>query len=346
MIFKTKIFVKMNLLNILSKNDIEALIIKDLNNIFYLTGQKVSFWIVILTRKEKYFISDSRYIDRLKQLNWWQILNIKDIWKISDFIKQKKLKSIGIESDAWSIYEYENFVKNLENIKIKKLYKPFEKYRMIKNEDEIKKIKSAIKIIEKTYEKIYKNFSNWIYLGKSELSVRKDIITSIFDLGWEGESFESIVAFWKATAIPHWQTSKENLLSENQPVLIDMGAIFQWYCSDFTRSFWFWKNIDTQWQKIFDTVRKAHDEARKVAIPWNKISDVDKKARQIIEEAWYWKYFTHATGHWIWIQVHEYPIVYKTCDELIQPWMVFTIEPWIYLPWKFGVRWENIKIIE
>ncbi len=326
--------------------NIDTFLIKDKSNIFYLTKKKVSFWILVLSSDNKYFISDARYVESLQDLKWWKIIDIKQIDSISKFIENNWWKSIGIEGDVWTINEYMKLKSNLDlsNIKLKIVSAPLKRYRMIKSDDEIKKIKEAINIISRVYKKLKQKFDKFEYIGLTEKDVQKDIICNILSCGGEWESFPSIVAFGASTSIPHRQ-SGYNKLKINSPVLIDMGCIYEWYCSDFTRSFWVGEKIDLQWQKIFDIVRKAFDAAWKEAIPWRKIKDVDLAARKVIEDAWYGKYFVHATWHGIWLNVHEYPTVFNSVEEVIQPWMVFTIEPGIYLPWKFWLRWEDIKII-
>ena len=327
------------------KYNIDAFIIKDLSNFFWFTGQKVTNWWLIFKKDFKYILTDSRYIERFKNFEDWKVFNIADLklW-ILNFLKEElNVYRIGIEWKSWNVLEYEKLVEVFSEDNIVLLKDDVERCRAIKSLDEINKIKEAIKIINLVYDDLEKNFKNYVWF--SEIDIRREIIYKIFQYGGEGESFESIVAFWKNTSIPHWQSSRNNLLRENMPVLIDMGAIYQGYCSDFTRSFWFWNKIDKLWQKIYDLVRKAHDEVWKIAKPWIKISDLDKKAREILAEWGFEKYFTHALGHWIGIDVHEYPIISWKNEDILKPWMVFTIEPGVYLPWKFGVRRENIKII-
>ena len=99
-------------------------------------------------------------------------------------------------------------------------------------------------------------------------------------------------------------------------------------------------------QKIYDIVRKAQEEAIKAIKVGKKINELDKVAREVIEKAGYGKYFVHSLGHGVGLDIHEWPYVNSRNETLIQNGMVFTIEPGIYLPNKFGVRIEDMVMIK
>jgi Xaa-Pro aminopeptidase len=148
-----------------------------------------------------------------------------------------------------------------------------------------------------------------------------------------------------------------------------MWALYNWYCSDFTRTIRVWNPSPTlplsregenktspltrwewggfeEFQKIYNSVKKAHEKAFKFAKPWVTGKDIDNIARKSIEQDGYWEYFTHSTGHGVGLNIHEQPWISKKSENIIQKGMVFTIEPGIYLPWKFWVRLENIVFAE
>jgi len=192
----------------------------------------------------------------------------------------------------------------------------------------------------------------WELLWKTELQVRSIIISKVMEFGWNGESFDSIVWFGENSAIPH-HSAWETVIWEGV-LLIDMWALYKWYCSDFTRTFWVsspnlsWgKGIEQEeFEKIYNIVKQAHNIAFENTKAWMTWEDVDSFARKYIEEAWYGEYFTHSTGHWIWLDVHELPSISKNKENILEDGMVFTIEPWIYLPWKFWVRLEDIGFMK
>ena len=344
-----------------------------INNEFtYILGFWVSLWGIILDKKEIKIILDGRYFWQTKNIDKaklrkriWENLKVTYIhlkWKLTDeILKQTKNSKIKLENNITLKYYEEIKKKHKWDIKISKPF--FEKNRIIKQIDEIKYLKKAIQIIDKVWIEIEKQAKSWDIIWKTEAEVRAIIVTKILELWWEWESFEAIVAFWPNSAVPHhkaWET-----IIWNGPLLVDMWALYKWYCSDFTRTIWIWNPSPTlplsregenktspltrgewggfeEFQKIYNSVKKAYQKALKYAKPWVKGKDIDSAARKSIEQDWYWKYFTHSTGHGVGLNIHEDPRISKKWNNTIKENMVFTIEPGIYLPWKFWVRLENI----
>jgi len=140
-------------------------------------------------------------------------------------------------------------------------------------------------------------------------------------------------------------------------LLFDGGIKYKRYCSD--RTVTFGNNLDMvstiqreqkfkkkKYQKIYDIVRKAQEQTIKKARVGMKASDIDKIGRDIITKAGYGKYFVHSTGHGVGLDIHEYPNISTRSDVIIEPNMVFTVEPGIYLPNEFGVRIEDTLVME
>jgi Xaa-Pro aminopeptidase len=163
-----------------SQYNIKVLVVKDLDNIFYLTGQRLSNGLLIILEDKKYFLSDARYIQRLKKLKDWQIIDIaqiKDIYKfLSDVVGEDRF---AIEGSSWKVLEYKRLVSRFSEEKIVLLKDDFLKCRQVKTLSEIQKIKQAIYIIEQVWSYIYTNFSQFV--GKSELDIRRKIIDLIFE---------------------------------------------------------------------------------------------------------------------------------------------------------------------
>lgn len=333
---------------------------------FYLLGFQPSLGYMIYEEDKITIILDSRYFEKLDNIDEEDLFDKIYILKwnenkielnfvllnksIEETLKENiPSREINIETSA-SL----NFYKKLVNFwfGVNTISPIFEKTRIIKDISEVKSIKKAIIIIAKVWRQIEKLNKTWELNWKTEIWLRKFIINKIFEFGWEAESFDSIVAFWENSAIPHHQAWITKI--KTWPLLVDMWAFYEWYASDFTRTLWAWqiplkssKNYEKykEFKKIQGTVKKAHDEALKFAKPWIKCAFLDKLARDYIVEAWYWKYFTHSTWHGVWLNIHESPYISSKSNEIIESWMVFTIEPWIYMPWNFWIRYENIIII-
>jgi Xaa-Pro aminopeptidase len=134
-------------------------------------------------------------------------------------------------------------------------------------------------------------------------------------------------------------------------LLVDAGLKYKRYCSDRTRTVCAEKGFvfDTaqhfgkkKMQKAYDTVLKAHDRAIAKARSGMKAKEVDALTRDLIEKAGFGKYYVHSTGHGVGLDIHEMPYISSRSDTVIEDGMVYTIEPGIYIPGKFGIRIEDM----
>ncbi|WP_461832493.1 M24 family metallopeptidase [Aquifex sp.] len=330
--------------SLIKEKGLDAFMFSSQPNVFYLSRFHSTHAYVILTHEEKHLLTDARYYERAKEeLKDWNVHLIKgNPFKfIKKFLRERELKYVGFEEDRVSC----TFKKNLRSKYIRWVgFSGFlKKVRAIKTEEEIKIMKEGVK----KSDRIYKELLEFVKPGMSELEVRGFIVGKIFELGGEGESFPAIVASGEHSAIPHWETSRKRI-KENAQLLIDMGLLWEGYCTDFTRTFYIGKPSE-EFKKVYEIVKGAHMSALEKAKVGNTVGDVDKAAREYIEKKGYGQFFIHSTGHGVGVEIHEFPRVYYKGDESktpIEEGLVFTIEPGIYLPGKFGVRLENIVVVK
>lgn len=324
----------------------------------YLLGFQPTLWWIVLTESKLYIILDSRYFLNTANIDEYNIKNI--IWNenleinyieakniIDEIIKLcKNSDKIVIEWKVASEYTKQIRKQSGKNIEILEWWY-FSEKRIEKNEVEKETIKVAIDIIDEVFLEIEKQANSWELMWKTELQVRGMIINKIFELWWSWESFESIVAFWPNSAIPHHKTW--STIIWNGSLLIDMWALYNWYCSDFTRTIWIWEKKWEEYNefiKIYNIVKQAHLNAFEKTEEWMIWKEIDFLAREYIEKQWYWEEFSHSLWHWVWLDIHETPWINKKDTNIIKNNMVFTIEPGIYLEWKFWIRLEDIVFVE
>jgi Xaa-Pro aminopeptidase len=144
-------------------------------------------------------------------------------------------------------------------------------------------------------------------------------------------------------AIPHYATGGA-VIEKGKCLLCDFWGRFKGYYTDCTRTFHFGKP-EAEFEKIYNIVFEAHLAAEAKALSGNLLEDVDMAARSVITKYGYGEYFTHRTGHSLGIDVHEGDSVNTGVKVPIKPGMVFSIEPGIYIPGRFGVRIENLVAI-
>jgi len=325
----------------LEKEGLDAFLFTSQANIFYLTGFKSSHAYVIFTPQERFFLTDARYFEKAEEeLMCWEVILIKGppIKFIKKFLKDSGIKIIGFEKDHLTCEMRESL--RCRGIKFKGFSGVLKDLRKKKFPEELVVIKEGIKKTDEVYSKVLEKISP----GMSELEVRGLIVSEIFSVGSSGESFPAIVASGKHSAIPHWETSFDTI-KPSAPLLIDMGLIWEGYATDFTRTIYlgkppkefvyYYELVKTAWYKGFEKVKVG-----------TSLKEVDLAIREYFWEKGVEKYFIHATGHGVGVEIHEPPRVYKTCEDIIEEGMVFTIEPGLYFKGKFGIRLENIVIVE
>ena len=183
----------------------------------------------------------------------------------------------------------------------------------------------------------------YIKEGMSEKQVVKYIEEQFIKEGASGPSFDTIVSFGANAADPHHE-SDDTIIKEGDCILIDMGCIKDNYCSDMTRTNFF-KAVPEEYSKIHDICREANEKAESIIKPGIPLAQIDKIARDHISQAGYGEYFTHRLGHFIGQTEHEKGDVSSTNQTLTKEGMIFSIEPGIYLPGKFGVRVEDLVLV-
>ena len=127
-------------------------------------------------------------------------------------------------------------------------------------------------------------------------------------------------------------------------VLLDVGGIYDGYCSDMTRTFFTAEPTEEE-RKVYELVRAANEAAEAIIKPGVRLCDIDAAARNVIAAAGYGEQFTHRLGHFIGLEDHEFGDVSSNFDRPVEEGMCFSIEPGVYLEGKFGVRIEDLVIV-
>ena len=162
-------------------------------------------------------------------------------------------------------------------------------------------------------------------------------------LGAQSPSFATIVATGHNSALPH-AVPKTTVITQEKPVMIDMGLILDGYCSDMTRTFML-GDPDEKFLAIHRVVRRAQLAAMAEIRAGVVAAKVDKIARDSIAKAGYGQAFGHSLGHGVGLAVHEEPRLSSRNNKKLQAGMVVTVEPGIYLPEWGGVRLENMVVV-
>lgn len=214
-----------------------------------------------------------------------------------------------------------------------------DRVRMCKDENEKNLMRAASKLNDMAVERMIKLIPEKL----TEKKMAQSLSTIYEELGAEGFSFDPIIAYGANAADPHHGVDN-SIVKEGDSVIIDIGCIKDSYCSDMTRTV-FYKSVSEKAREVYNTVLEANRKAIETVKPGVRFCDIDAAARNYIESKGYGKYFTHRTGHSIGIEVHDFGDVSAINTDRVEPGMIFSIEPGIYLTGEVGVRIEDLVLV-
>ncbi len=161
--------------------------------------------------------------------------------------------------------------------------------------------------------------------------------------GAESMSFSTIIASGERSALPHGRATDAPIRSGGF-VVCDFGVILAGYCSDMTRTVYVGRPT-AEARRVYEAVREAQQAAVAAVRPGTSVGEVDGAARKLLRKVGLAKYFTHSTGHGVGLEIHEAPRVAAGQTDVLEPGMVITIEPGVYIPGKWGVRIEDMVAV-
>jgi Xaa-Pro aminopeptidase len=214
-----------------------------------------------------------------------------------------------------------------------------EKMRAVKDERELELIRRSTALNETVFQSVYRS----IEPGMSEREIALALELTMREMGAEGPSFDTIVAFGTNAARPH-AVPTDRVLQAGDLVLVDMGLILDGYCSDMTRTFVAGKPDQTFIER-HRAVRRAMLAGINALRAGVTGVEVDRAARQVLIDAGYGEAFGHGLGHGVGIAVHEDPRLSPRGTKKLQAGMVVTVEPGLYLADWGGIRLENMVIV-
>lgn len=319
----------------------EALLVTHPANRRYISGFTGSSGVVLITTEEAFLITDFRYQIQAKEQAPDCHVIIGDLWQVvGEKCQELKLSSLAFEADYVTFSQYKRLESYLGDISLQPGDKWIESMRMIKDEEEIQLIRQAAQIADEAFEEILKEIRPGI--TEREIAFRLEVLMR--ERGATSSSFDMIVASGLRSALPHG-TASDKALEKGDLLTLDFGAIYKGYVSDLTRTVVLGQPNEKQ-KEIYNIVLEACNRTIEALKPGLTGKDVDDIARDYIKSHGYGDYFGHSTGHGIGLEVHEDPhLSSRRGDCILQPGMVVTIEPGIYLPDLGGVRIEDDVLI-
>lgn len=323
---------------------LDALLVSYAPNIRYLCGFTGSSAALIITPRDRVLITDGRYTVQAKDEVKGARVNIEKKSALTAaaewFKKHPRLRRIGIEATHTTMADRATLARALGRRGTLVAAPPVvENLRMIKDDDEIARIRAAchlgVKLFRTLAEKLRPGIAESEVAGELEFAARR--------AGVEQMSFPTIIAAGERSSLPHGRASNASVPDWGF-VVCDFGVILAGYCSDMTRTVHVGRaSADTV--SAYEAVREAQQAALEAVKPGVSCGEVDSAARKLLYNRKLAKFFTHSTGHGVGLEIHEPPRIAAAQKDALQPGMVITIEPGIYLPRKWGIRIEDTVVV-
>jgi Xaa-Pro aminopeptidase len=327
---------------LISARECDALLVTRQENRRYLSGFTGSHGMLLVTADEVYLITDRRYETQapLEAPGCKLVLSDAAMSEaLPGLCRERGLQALGFEQDHLTYRQYETLRGALDGVRLVPVFGLVERLRLVKDDEEIALIQEAGVITGAAFWYILGS----LHYGQTELEIAGGIEYFMRSHGSGPPAFETIVAAGERGAMPHG-TATDNRIASGQLVVIDYGGNHGGYTADFTRTICIGRCSARQ-RQVYEVVLDAQRHAMEAIRPGVAAGEVDAAARQVIADAGYGEYFSHALGHGLGLSIHEAPRLGPKQELTLRAGMVTTVEPGIYLPGWGGVRIEDTVVV-
>ncbi len=323
----------------LKEQDLDAMLITRPENQRYLSGFTGGEAALLISAERAMLLTDFRYFEQVaEEAPDFELVKVqqKASLALKDCLQELGIGRLGFESTHMPYSMCQEWRKATRGTRWVPTKEVVENIRLIKDEQEVAKIREAVAIADAACDYI----RQVIKKAMTEKEVAWELEAYMRTHGAEGTAFSFIIGSGPNGAKPH-AVLQDRKIKKKEPIVMDMGARVDGYHSDLTRTICLGKP-DKKLREVYDAVLRAQLAAEEQAKPGMTGQEVDAIARNVIVEAGYGEYFGHGLGHGVGLAVHEQPAVNARGSAPLQPGMVFTIEPGIYLSGWGGVRIEDL----
>ena len=330
----------------LSAYELDGMLLTCEANRFYASGfhSTGTDGVALVTREGNFYFTDSRYIEAAHNKVQDAEIAMTDaahpyVDLINAAMEKTHVQKLGFEDAYMTVADYRHYSEKL-HCQLVPATELLISLRQSKDEEEIQRMIAAQRIAEAALDQIVKE----IRPGVTEKEIAARLQYLMLAGGAENMSFDPIVASGPNGSMPH-AVPTDRKIQDGDFVTMDFGCIYQGYCSDMTRTVAVGYATD-EMKHVYDTVLKAQltaIAATKAGVPGK---DIDGTARKVIADAGYGEYFGHGYGHSLGLEIHENPSPNASNVEPLPAGVVCSAEPGIYLPGKFGVRIEDVVVLQ
>jgi Xaa-Pro aminopeptidase len=328
------------LAELVKAKELDQLFVSDLTNVRYLTGFAGTNGACLVGPEERFFFTDFRYVERAEREvgKGWERPEAER--ELLPQIAARMHGRVGFEDGKLSVRQRQKLGEAVpDEVELVPAGDLVEELRAVKDADEVKRIAAAAELADEVYRWTLEQGLG----GRSERDVARAAEARIRELGAE-PSFPPIVAAGPNGALPHAEP-EERKIGKGELVVFDMGALLDGYCSDCTRTYATGEPGDEA-REIYGLVHEAQAAALEAMKAGVSGKDADAVARKVIEAAGHGDHFGHGLGHGVGLEVHEGPRLSTTSEDEVREGNVVTVEPGVYVPGSFGVRIEDLVVVE
>lgn len=325
---------------ILRGKALEGVLFFSKENIRYITGFCGEEAVLYVSKEKKVLFVDPRYFEQAQgEAKGCDVHLVREgLKEIGGVLRESGGKRVGVEAQAISVAAFWE-LKN-QDLELCPLVEELEDLRAVKEPWEVDCIKEALRLAEEAFLKVLE----LVKPGVSERDLALELEYVMKKMGAEDVAFSSIVLTGPRTSLPHGKPT-ERKLQWGEPLLFDYGARFRGYCSDQTRTLLFGPQ-DPELKRVFSAVKEAQCRAIEAIRPGVHCKEVDRIAREYLQEAGLGDFFGHGTGHGVGLAVHETPSLSPRSKHVLEKGMVVTVEPGVYITGLGGVRIEDLVLVE
>jgi Xaa-Pro aminopeptidase len=330
----------------MAEKELDAFFVSSSENRAYFSGFRGSAGYLWITSADAMLATDSRYTEQagIEAAEYRVVRITGSLDWFEEVVESSGARRIGFEDNSVTVSLHSALQEKLANRDPAPTLAPTgamaAQLRAVKEPDELILIQRAIDLADQAMEVVGAK----LHPGMTEREVAWQLEQTMRESGADALSFDTIVASGPNGAKAHHKPS-DRKLELGDGIVIDMGALYEGYCSDITRTFVLGKASE-QFRKVYDTVLAAQEITEQTARAGMTGGEVDGLARAVIADAGYGDSFGHSLGHGIGIAVHELPGVGPNSPGTIKDGMVFSVEPGIYLTGWGGVRIEDLVVME
>lgn len=326
-----------SLRRLLEEERLGGLVVTDLANVRRLCGFTGTSGLLAVFPEGNVFYTDSRYtLQAGEEVFGARVATVADPDRaLAEEFAARGVGYLGAEAQGVTAARWRRWRRAWRDVCLVDLGDRLTRLRLIKTREELARLKAAALLAEEALRRA----AALIRPGATERQVARAFQVEALALGAEGVSFDPIVAGGERGALPH-ATPSDREFRPGDLVVFDFGVRLDGYVSDQTVTLPVGE-VEAQAREVYEVVLAAQRAALAAVKPGTPLRDVDRAARDVIADAGYGAFFGHGTGHGVGLEVHEAPTVSPRSADVAREGMVFTVEPGIYLPGKFGVRLED-----